>query len=80
MVEVTGTCFTLMCTDTGTCVCVLEGDVRVVDPIAGSNMVHGGKRKTMFRTGEAPEFGNMHENERGELIRLSQLIEQNSSD
>lgn len=74
-VEVTGTSFTLMCTEGGTCVCVLEGDVKVTDEIAGSDMVTGGERKTVFRTGARPDYGDMHESERAALTRLVQIVD-----
>jgi ferric-dicitrate binding protein FerR (iron transport regulator) len=79
MVEVTGTSFSLMCTEGGTCVCVLEGDVKVTDEIAGSEVVPGGQRKTMFRTGSRPDYGDMHETERTALTRLVQLVEARTS-
>jgi ferric-dicitrate binding protein FerR (iron transport regulator) len=48
-VEITGTIFAVMCDDVATCVCVLEGVVRVGRDATAMEDVVAGMRKVMFR-------------------------------
>lgn len=46
-IEVTGTTFAVICTPDSTCVCVLEGEVRMHDDDGESELVRAGMRRTI---------------------------------
>jgi ferric-dicitrate binding protein FerR (iron transport regulator) len=52
LVEITGTLLSIQCDDSGTCVCVLEGHVRVGVDRDDLELIEPGSRKVMLRNGE----------------------------
>jgi ferric-dicitrate binding protein FerR (iron transport regulator) len=64
MVEVTGTTLAVICEPTGTCVCVLEGRVRVAAQAEGAGaMVTEGHRRYVFNDARAPESAEIRPTE-----------------
>jgi ferric-dicitrate binding protein FerR (iron transport regulator) len=66
-VAVTGTTLAIICEPAGTCVCVLEGEVRMGARGGEMEPVEGGMRKLMFSDGRAPEVAEMRPMEREKL-------------
>jgi len=63
-VEVTGTTLAIICEPTGTCVCVLDGRVRVgTRGGAGMADVSAGRRRYVFSDGRPDESAAMRPNE-----------------
>ena len=54
MIEVTGTVFSVVCDEGVTCVCVLEGKIRVGRDASDMEEVPAALRKVMFRDGRTP--------------------------
>jgi hypothetical protein len=75
IIEVVGTCFNLMCTEEGTCLCVLEGVVRAERRNGKTDMISGGHRKTMFADGSKSDLGDILDSSRTELTHLTALAE-----
>jgi ferric-dicitrate binding protein FerR (iron transport regulator) len=75
IIEVTGTCFKLMCTPEGTCLCVLEGEVRAECRKGNIDMVSGGHRKTMFSDGSKSDLGDILESSHTDLVGLAAMAE-----
>jgi ferric-dicitrate binding protein FerR (iron transport regulator) len=74
MVEVTGTTLAVICEPTGTCVCVLEGRVRVAPQADGAGvMVAAGHRRYVFNDARPPVTAEIRPNE---SVSLRQLREQ----
>jgi ferric-dicitrate binding protein FerR (iron transport regulator) len=69
-VRVTGTTFAVICEPTGTCVCVLEGTVRVGPLGAGMTEVPGGMRGYVFASGAPMAHAAMRPDEEIKLGRL----------
>ncbi len=70
-IEVVGTCFTVVCDEDGTHVCVLDGKVEVQEKKGPTDVVVGGKRAMVFRNeAAATTIGPILESERVELTRL----------
>ena len=68
MVEVTGTTLAVICEPTGTCVCVLEGRVRVAGQAEGAGvMVSEGRRRYVFNDARPPESAEIRSNEQASL-------------
>jgi len=64
MVEVTGTTLAVICEPTGTCVCVLEGRVRVAAQAEGAGvMVSEGRRRYVWNDARPPESAEIRPNE-----------------
>lgn len=74
-VEVLGSTLAIICESTGTCVCVLDGDVHVGPLGGGMERVEGGMRRYVYNDGRPPE---MHEMRPDERVKLTQLREQAS--
>jgi len=71
-VEVTGTTLAVIREPTGTCVCVMEGTVRVGAHGKEMMPVSAGRRRYLFRDGRPPEQAEMRPIERvklGEMVR-----------
>lgn len=75
IIEVVGTCFRLMCTDEGTCLCVLHGVVRAERRNGKTDMISGGHRKTMFADGSKSDLGEILDSSRTELTHLTAMAE-----
>jgi ferric-dicitrate binding protein FerR (iron transport regulator) len=74
MVEVTGTTLAVICEPTGTCVCVLEGRVRVAGPAEGAGvMVPEGQRRYVFNDARPPETAGIRPNEHVSLQEFREL-------
>jgi hypothetical protein len=71
-IEVTGTTLAVICDPEGTCVCVLEGRVRVGPKGGDMASVAHGMRRFVFNDARAPESGSMREEERVPLRELSE--------
>lgn len=72
-VEVTGTTLAVICEPTGTCVCVLDGRVRVAGQGEGSGvMVGAGRRRYVFNDARPPEPAEIRPNE---LVSLREFRE-----
>ena len=69
-VEVAGTTLAVICEPAGTCVCVLEGRVRVGRAGGGLAPVDAGRRRYVFRDGRAADEDVMRPVEAVELVRL----------
>lgn len=54
LIEVTGTIFSVVCDEEATCVCVLEGQIRVGPAVPDMDTVPAGKRMVLFRDGRPP--------------------------
>jgi ferric-dicitrate binding protein FerR (iron transport regulator) len=68
MVQVTGTTLAVICEPTGTCVCVLEGSVRVAAQAGGAGVpVSEGHRRYVFNDARAPESAEIRPTEIGAL-------------
>jgi ferric-dicitrate binding protein FerR (iron transport regulator) len=52
-IEVTGTTFAVITGPDSTCVCVLEGEVRMMDADGSTHAVPAGERRSVFRDGNA---------------------------
>ncbi|HYM80359.1 MAG TPA: FecR domain-containing protein [Candidatus Limnocylindria bacterium] len=66
-IDVVGTTFAVICERAGTCVCVLEGTVRVGPKGAAMKPVAHGRRMYVFNDGRAPEDAAIRPNEIGKL-------------
>jgi hypothetical protein len=75
VIEVVGTCFRLMCTEEGTCLCVLHGVVRAERRNGKTDMISGGRRKTMFADGSKSDLGEILDSSRTELTHLTAMAE-----
>jgi len=74
MVEVTGTTLAVICEPTGTCVCVLEGRVRVAGQAEGAGvMVPEGRRRYVFNDARPPETAEIRANEHVSLAEFREL-------
>jgi len=69
-VAVTGTTLAVIRPDFGSCICVLEGTVRVAPPQGSYEPVTGGHRFTYVRAAHAAERGDMLPSERNALSQL----------
>jgi len=69
-VEVVGTTLAVIREPVGTCVCVLDGTVRVGEPGGEMEMVQGGRRKFVFNDGRPIERAEMRPVEQVELARF----------
>jgi ferric-dicitrate binding protein FerR (iron transport regulator) len=69
-IEVTGTTLAVICDPEGTCVCVLEGRVRVGPKGGDMASVAHGMRRFVFNDARAPESAKMREEERVPLREL----------
>jgi ferric-dicitrate binding protein FerR (iron transport regulator) len=69
-IEVTGTTFAVLCMPEGTCVCVLEGRVRVGEKAGPMALVEQGHRREVFSGDRAPLADRMLPGEVGPLTAL----------
>jgi len=60
---VSGTTLAVICEPQGTCVCVLEGQVRVGPKAGPMAEVESGKRRFVFNDGRPPEAASIRDNE-----------------
>jgi ferric-dicitrate binding protein FerR (iron transport regulator) len=74
MVDVTGTTLAVICEPAGTCVCVLEGRVRVAGQAEGAGvMVREGRRRYVFNDARPPESAEIRPNE---MVSLREFRDQ----
>lgn len=66
-VQVTGTTLAVICEPAGTCVCVLDGAVRVGGRSVAMEAVQAGRRRYVFNDGRPPESAEIRAMEIGKL-------------
>jgi ferric-dicitrate binding protein FerR (iron transport regulator) len=69
-IEVTGTTLAVIREPQGTCVCVMEGEVRVGAPGDSMVPVVAGRRRYLFRDGREPEQAEMRPVEKEKLAEM----------